>query len=67
MASKSPSPIDDEIVLSFSSFITGRSLIFRYKNQICAKFNDFVNFFAQTNKFSSGSGCQIAKAEIRSF
>jgi len=46
---------------------TGRSLIFRYKNQIHAKFNDFVNFFAQTSQFSSGSDCQIAKAETRKF
>ena len=46
---------------------TGRSLIFRYKNQIHAKLNDFVNFYAQTNQFSSGSSCQIAKAETRKF
>ena len=53
----------DRLLLAISE----RSLIFEIKIEIRVKFNSFVNFFAQTNQFSSGSGCQIAKAETENF
>lgn len=48
-----------------TQLVSERSLIFEIKNEIRVKFNGFVNFFAQTSQFSSGSGCQMAKAETR--